>query len=67
MAGSLVYDVRVIPPGQSEKTDAIQIDLDHIDGMSVTMFYPYKIGSDKQVTFSQPFAQKGIGGIFPKK
>lgn len=47
MAGSLVYDVRVIPPGQSEKTDAIQIDLDHIDGMSVTMFYPYKIGSDK--------------------
>jgi len=65
MACALVYDVRVIPPGQTEKTDAIQVNLDHRDGMSVTMFYPYRIGSDKQVTFSPPFAQKGVGEIFP--
>ena len=67
MACALVFDVRIIPPGQSEKTDAIQVNLDHRDGMSVTMFYPYRIGSDKQVTFSQPFAQKGNEEIFPKK
>ena len=67
MACALVYDVRVIPPGQTEKTDAVAVDLDHRDGMSVTMIYPYKIGSDKQVTFSQPYAQKGIAEIFPKK
>ena len=67
LACALVYDVRVIPPGQTEKADAIAVDLDHKDGTSVTMIYPYRIGADKQVTFSQPFAQKGTGEIFPKK
>lgn len=67
LACALVYDVRITPPGQTEKTDAIQVDLDHRDGMSVTMFYPYRIGPDKQVAFSPPFAQKGNEEIFPKK
>jgi len=66
MACALVVDVRVIPPGQVEKTDAISVRLDHRDGMSVIMFYPYQIGPDKKVLFGQPFAQKGPGEIFGK-
>ncbi len=67
MACALVYDIRTIPPGQSEKTDAVAVDLDHRDGMSVTMVYPYKIGADKKVQFATAFAIKGAGDIFKSK
>jgi hypothetical protein len=67
VACALVYDTRFTPPGQTEKTDAMAVDLDHRDGMSVTMIYPYRIGPDKQAIFSPPFAQKGSAEIFPKK
>ena len=33
-ATAMVIDVRVIPPGSSEKTDAVQVSLDHIDNYS---------------------------------
>src|SRR6266567_4747931 len=32
MACALVYDIRTIPPGQTQKTDAVAVDLDHRDG-----------------------------------
>jgi hypothetical protein len=64
MACALVYDIRTIPPGQTEKTDAIAVDLDHRDGLSIIMVYPYKIAADKTVTFAAPFASKGKGEIF---
>jgi hypothetical protein len=69
LACALAYDVRVVPPGETDKTDAIEVDLDHRDGMTITMFYPYRIAGDKTVTFGAAFAQKGRGGIFspPKK
>jgi hypothetical protein len=67
MACALVYDIRTIPPGQSQKTDAVEIDLDHRDGMSVIMIYPYKIGADKKVQFGTSFAMKGKGEIFKPK
>jgi hypothetical protein len=67
MACALVYDVRTIPPGQTEKTDAVAVDLNHRDGMSVTMYYPYRIASDKKVTFGELFASKGADDIFPRK
>jgi hypothetical protein len=67
LACALVYDVRVVPPGQSEKTDAVAIDLDHRDGMSVTMYFPYRIDADRKVVFGELFASKGHDGIFPRK
>jgi hypothetical protein len=67
MACALVYDVRTIPPGQTEKTEAVAVDLDHRDGMSVIMVYPYKIGADKKVQFATPFAMKGASEIFKAK
>lgn len=67
LACALVYDVRTIPPGGTEKCDAIAIDLNHRDGMSVTMLYPYRITPDKKVEYGEPFAVKGPGDIFERK
>lgn len=67
MACALVYDIRTIPPGQTEKTDAVAVDLNHRDGMSVVMVYPYKIGADKKVQFAAQFAVKGASDIFKSK
>jgi hypothetical protein len=63
----LAYDVRCIPPGQTEKSDAVAVDLNHRDGMSIRMIYPYRIGADKKVVWGQLFANKGVDDIFPRK
>ena len=64
MACALVYDVKTVPPGKTEKTDAIRVDLDHRDGMSLAVVYPYVIAPDKTVTLSEPYAMKGKGEVF---
>lgn len=43
IATALVYDVRVVPPGESAKSDAIALNLDHYDAYSIRMFIPYAI------------------------
>jgi hypothetical protein len=55
IATALVYDVRVIPPGQNEKTDAIAVDISHRDGISQTVIYPYRL-KDKQLLVGEPYA-----------
>ena len=67
MACALAYDVRCIPPGQTEKSDAVAVDLNHRDGMSIRMIYSYRIGADKKVVWGQLFANKGVDDIFPRK
>lgn len=62
-ATGIFYDVRVIPPGSNEKTDAIAIALDHKEGYSVIVLFPYKIVNSK-VEFGQVFAQAGMNDIF---
>jgi hypothetical protein len=64
LATALVYDVRVVPPGASEKSDAIALNLDHRDSYSVTVFFPYTI-TDGQPTIGDAFANGGDYSIFP--
>jgi hypothetical protein len=64
MACALVYDVKTLPPGKIEKIDAIRVDLDHRDGMSLAVVFPYAIAPNKTVTLSEPFAMKGKGEVF---
>ena len=64
-ATAIVYDVRIIPPGSNEKSDAIAINLDHRDGLSIITFLPYKI-SGKDVIYGEMFAQKGEAKIFQR-
>lgn len=64
-ATAILFDVKVQIPESKEKTDAIQVNLDHIDGYSVEVFLPYKIEKSK-VAYSEMFAQKGKSDIFKK-
>lgn len=64
LATALVYDVRVTPPSASEVTDAIAAELEHKDGYSVTVFFPYELTNGPPVLAS-PFATAESRSIFP--
>jgi hypothetical protein len=63
-ATAIVYDVRVVPPGTVEKSDAIEVCLEHVDGYSAEVFLPYEIGQGGRVTWGSMFAQQGERDIF---
>lgn len=63
IASALVYDVRTVPPGGSEKTDAIAVELDHRDNYSVVVYFPYSVAGGK-LQIASPFATKGVGHVF---
>jgi len=63
-ASGVCFDVRVIPPGKQDKTDAIQANLEHIEGQAVSIFLPYKKGLFKKVTYGKLFATPAQHKIF---
>jgi hypothetical protein len=63
-ATAIVYDVRVVLPSTKEKSDAIAVSLNHRDGYSVIVLFPYKIDAAKLV-WGEIFANKGEADIFP--
>jgi hypothetical protein len=67
ICSALAYDIRVVAPGTSTKTDAVAIDLDHRDGMSVTVFYPYTISADKKVVIGESWATVGDNATFENR
>lgn len=64
-ATAIVVDMLVVPPGKSAKQDAIAVRLDHRDGFSAIVFFPYVLGSDGALAVEAPFAVKGEQRIFP--
>ena len=63
-ATAIVFDVLITPPGGSEKTSAIQVNLDHQDGYSAEVFFPYALHGSQEIVFGKTFAQRGNGEIF---
>ncbi|MEM1085370.1 MAG: hypothetical protein AAGI48_14755 [Verrucomicrobiota bacterium] len=63
-AACIVYDIRTIPPGKSEKQDAIAFELDHRDEYSVVVVFPYSFAGDGELQIEAPFASKGDGTVF---
>jgi hypothetical protein len=63
-AVGICFDVRVVPPGQSEKTDAIQVNLEHMSGIAVEIFLPYEVGKSGEVVYGDLFACQGTQQIF---
>jgi hypothetical protein len=63
-ATAIVYDVLTVPPGASEKTDAIAVRLDHRDDYSVVVMIPYR-RTGGQVATGPVFAVKADGPLFP--
>lgn len=55
-AAAICYDVRTIPPGQSEKTDAICVSAEHQNGEAADVYLPYKKGWFGKMSYGQLFA-----------
>ena len=68
-ACAIVYDIRTIPPGKSEKQDAIAAAIDHVSGYSVVVIFPYSFDTEQKLQIEAPFATEGSYNIFghPKK
>jgi len=63
-ATAICYDGRVTPPGKTEKTDAICVELEDIEGNAIAIFLPYKKGWLRKQKYQQPFAFTGESKIF---
>jgi hypothetical protein len=63
-AAGICYDVRTIPPGQVEKTDAICVGLEHNTGQCVSVFLPYKKGWLGKIQYGQLFASAREPQVF---
>ncbi len=62
-AVAVVFEVGVILPGSDRKSDAIRVCVEHVDGYSVEVFFPYQIVNDT-VVFGDTFAQQGKHEVF---
>lgn len=63
-ACGIVYDVRTIPPGQTEKVDAICLRLEHNSGEAVDVYQPYLKGGTGQAEYADLFAGRGQKIVF---
>lgn len=63
----LLFDRRVVPPGQAEKSDAIMAQLDHVSGYSIQLFEPYRLSDKRELTIGDTFAIDGAHKIFPTR
>jgi len=60
---AIVFDVAVTLPKSNLKSDAIQVCVEHADGYSVEVFFPYRI-IDNELAYGETFAQQGKHEIF---
>jgi hypothetical protein len=63
---ALCVDVRVTVPGRVDKTDALQIMLEHESGEALHVFLPYQKALDDRVEFGQMFATPAEPQVFAK-
>jgi len=52
---AICYDVRTIPPGQTDKTDAICVSAEHQNGEAADVYLPYKKGWFGKISYGQIF------------
>lgn len=65
-AAAVVFDVRVSPPGKSDKVDAIQVSVEHDGSYCAEVFFPYSRSSDGELSFGEVFAQAGTRTLFER-
>jgi hypothetical protein len=63
-ATALCVDVRVHVPGQLEKTEAIQIMLEHSGGEALDAFMPYEKQAESGMAYAQLFATPAVPRVF---
>ena len=63
-AAGICLDARVEPPGQSNKTDAVAMRLEHATGEAVQVFVPYRKTWLGKYKFDELFGTRGDRVIF---
>jgi hypothetical protein len=64
-ACATIYDIRTVPPGRTEKQDAIAAAIDHVSGYSAVVIFPYSFDAAEKLRVEPPFAVEGAHDIFP--
>ena len=63
-ATCIVYDLSIAPPSTGVRQDGMAFEIDHQDGYSAVLVYPYQI-NDKKIILNEPaFGTRGTGEIF---
>jgi hypothetical protein len=62
-AVAIAFNVAVELPKSNRKSDAIQVCVDHADGYSAEVFFPYQI-INNEIIYDETFAQEGKREIF---
>jgi hypothetical protein len=65
-ATALVYKVSITLPASGRQSDVVAVSLNHRDGSSVKLLFPYTIES-KSAVVGQVIAQKGEADVFPTR
>jgi hypothetical protein len=65
-AVGIAVDVRIVPPGKLAKQDAVEIRLEHRDGYSVRIIFPYSFAEEGELKVEAPFATAGTGSVFKR-
>jgi hypothetical protein len=63
-ATGVCVDVRVVPPGRAEKSEAIQVSIEYPDGTAVNVFLPYKKDASGEIQYGEIFASAAVPRIF---
>jgi hypothetical protein len=63
-AAGICFDVRVVPPGQVDKTDAIELCLERAGGDAVEVFVPYALLPNGEITYGDMFASTRTPTMF---
>jgi hypothetical protein len=63
-AAAICADVRVVPPGKVDKTDAISVGLEHQSGEAVNVFQPYQKGWFGRIRHGKVFASARSAQFF---
>lgn len=66
-ATAIVVDMVVIPPGKSARQDGVAVRLDHREGYSVIVGFPYSFSDKGELVMEPPFATEGAHQIFPAR
>jgi len=65
-AVAMVFNVTVALPNSGQKSDAIQVSVEHSEGYSAEVFFPYQLVENK-VVYGETFAQRGKADVFARK
>jgi hypothetical protein len=64
-ATAVAYDMRVTLPSDGRQSDAVAVAVDHHDGYSAIVVFPYVLNGP-EVTMDDPIGYQGEANVFPQ-